>query len=360
MAKQNPNRSDNRYEVKISIGHDKNGKMVRKSFYSTKSKSDAQKKADKWLIEHKAKQMLGLDDIETVTFTVWARHWLNVYKYGKVRENTYAESYERPVEKILIPYFADIPLDGLSPSDIEKFYGIQEKRYAESTLHKLKLCLNGIFESAIDNQKCARNPAKKVKYHAQIQSKEKRAYTQEQYDCIIKFAREHLKELPDGLLVWIEAECGLRPEELLALDYSDFDLNNNTVHVQRAVVSIKGIPTVGDTKNKRSNRILPISAALSQTLKKYPSKGLLTGTLLDSSKWSGRRYKKWFDALCKEYPDMPRYTPHELRHTRGSLLYKSTGDIYAVSRFLGHASVTITERIYVHVDVEDLRNQLKI
>ena len=57
---------------------------------------------------------------------------------------------------------------------------------------------------------------------------------------------------------------------------------------------------------------------------------------------------------------MPRYTPHELRHTRGSLLYKATGDIYAVSRFLGHSSVKVTEQIYVHVDAEDIRKQLQI
>lgn len=358
MAKVKPNRADNRYEVKVPIGRDGNGKTIRKSFYSTKSKSDAQNKADNWLVEHKAKQLAGIEDVQEVTFSFWARFWLKNYKEGKVKENTYSESYERPVEKILIPYFNDTTLNSIIQADIERFYGIQAKHYADSTLHKLKLCLNGIFESAIDNQKCVRNPAKKVKYLLQIESKEKRSYTQEQYDTIISFAQSNLDSLPDGLPIWIEAECALRPEELFGLDFSDFDLDSNTVHIQRAVVDIRGVPTMGNVKNKRSNRILPISINLSQTLRNYPRKGLVVGKLLDSSKWSGRRYKKWFDALCKKYPDMPRYTPHELRHTRGSLLYKATGDIYAVSRFLGHSSVKVTEMIYIHIDVEDLRKQL--
>lgn len=80
---------------------------------------------------------------------------------------------------------------------------------------------------------------------------------------------------------------------------------------------------------------------------------------MDSSKWSGRRYKRWFDALISERKEIEMYTPQELRHTRGTLLYKQTRDIYAVSRFLGHSSAKVTEKIYMHDDVEDLRSHLK-
>lgn len=348
------------YQKKIVIGRKPDGSLLRKTFNSSKSKKDAQKKADAWLVESKARQLCGIDNIQEASFESWARHWLKVYKHGKVKENTYSETYERTVEKILIPYFSITPLQSIKLSDIEKFYNIQATHYAESTLHKMKLCLNGIFETAIENNYCQSNPAKRAKYTAKIKSKEKRAYTQKEYDTIISYAKKHLKDLPDGLLIWIEAECGLRPEELFGLDYSDFDLENDTVHIHRAVVSIRNVTTIGDVKNKRSNRVLPISTELSQALKSCPKTGLITGSLLDSSKWSDRRYLKWFENLCREHPEIEIYTPHELRHTRGSLLYKATGDIYAVSRFLGHSSVKVTEQIYVHVNVEDLRKQLNI
>lgn len=57
MSKQNPT---SRYESKITIGQNIDGTLIRKSFYSTKSKADARKKAQKWLIEHKAQDYIGI------------------------------------------------------------------------------------------------------------------------------------------------------------------------------------------------------------------------------------------------------------------------------------------------------------
>lgn len=100
---------------------------------------------------------------------------------------------------------------------------------------------------------------------------------------------------------------------------------------------------MGNVKSKRSNCILSISKKLSDILRNYPRAGLVVGKFMDSSKWSGRRYRRWFNEQKKEY-DIEIYPPYKLRHTRGTLLYKQTGDIYAVSRVLGHSSVKVTEK----------------
>lgn len=55
---------------------------------------------------------------------------------------------------------------------------------------------------------------------------------------------------------------------------------------------------------------------------------------------------------------IPSLSPHELRHTCGTLLYARTKNIYAVSKFLGHANINITAKIYVHNDVDTLRESL--
>ena len=51
-------------------------------------------------------------------------------------------------------------------------------------------------------------------------------------------------------------------------------------------------------------------------------------------------------------PQEKRLSPHELRHTCGTLLYQDTKDIFYVSRFLGHSDVSITTRIYVHSEMQ--------
>ena len=81
MSKQNPT---SRYESKITIGQNIDGTLIRKSFYSTKSKADARKKAQKWLIEHKAQDYIGIAENKqtSVSMRVWAQKWLDVYKYN--------------------------------------------------------------------------------------------------------------------------------------------------------------------------------------------------------------------------------------------------------------------------------------
>jgi len=47
-------------------------------------------------------------------------------------------------------------------------------------------------------------------------------------------------------------------------------------------------------------------------------------------------------------------TPHTLRHTFGTRWLQAGGDIYKLSRILGHSSVAVTEAHYAHLLKDDL------
>src|SRR5216117_1945901 len=49
-----------------------------------------------------------------------------------------------------------------------------------------------------------------------------------------------------------------------------------------------------------------------------------------------------------------RITPHALRHTFGTRWLQAGGDIYKLSKILGHSSVAVTEAHYAHLLKEDL------
>ena len=53
-------------------------------------------------------------------------------------------------------------------------------------------------------------------------------------------------------------------------------------------------------------------------------------------------------------------TLHELRHTYGTLLKAKGVDIYTIQKLLGHSSVDVTAKIYVHNDLDTLRMAMKI
>lgn len=50
-------------------------------------------------------------------------------------------------------------------------------------------------------------------------------------------------------------------------------------------------------------------------------------------------------------------TIHDLRRTAGERLYRATGDIAAVSRFLGHANIELTKKYYLHVTPDDVEER---
>ena len=57
--------------------------------------------------------------------------------------------------------------------------------------------------------------------------------------------------------------------------------------------------------------------------------------------------------------DPDKYSPHKLRHTAATLMYKyGHVDIRALQAILGHESIATTE-IYTHVDEDQLRNAVK-
>jgi excisionase family DNA binding protein len=51
---------------------------------------------------------------------------------------------------------------------------------------------------------------------------------------------------------------------------------------------------------------------------------------------------------------IPSITPHVLRHTFGTRWLQAGGDIYKLSKILGHSSVAVTEAHYAHLLKEDL------
>lgn len=362
-AKKPPNRADGRYEKKYSFEHI-TGDPKRKSFYSRISFEDCDRQAKEYEAMLQAHILVG-DRLVTreATFKEWAETWLNVYKSGgKVRDNTYIKTYENIVNNHLIPYFDKTKMTSITQVDIENFVSAK-KNLSQSALNKMRVCLNAIFKTAIKNKVCYINPVEDVLFKSEKDSKNMRIYTSSDVKQILSFCDKH----KDGIYIRILLELGLRCSELCGLMWDDIDFKKRTVTIQRAVTDLKGKKIIDKPKSKSSVRTLPISSDLLQRLKDYP--GEKTGFILKSSKtgealsplsFKKRRYKTFFDDLAKEYPNIKMLNPHELRHTCGTLLYAKSHDIYAVSKYLGHSSVEITTKLYVHDSTDVLRKNLKI
>ena len=73
--------------------------------------------------------------------------------------------------------------------------------------------------------------------------------------------------------------------------------------------------------------------------------------------WS-QKLGRCMHRLNEAHPEVPILTAHELRHTYGTYLRRHGADIYTIQKLLGHKDINVTAEIYVHNEIDTLRNVL--
>ena len=365
-------------EIKRKFGTNPDGSPRRRSFYG-KTKAQAEAAYEEALRELHIQEAAEYRDSHgdsDITFKEWADKWLSL-KWGSVREISYSTSYEAPTENKLIPMFGKRKLKDITKSELQMYIN-SKSRYSFSELANLKLCLKQIFQSAADENLISKNPAQNLKLPKNTTDRViiKRAYTYDQARIVIDFAKTHKY----GIDILLMLKAGLRRSELLILPFrftdeltGGIDIDNDMIRIRQSVAESKYGIEISPCKSKRSMRNVPIDSELHEIIAAMSNKIDYNGKTYDrryivSSGYGNfyyptsykRRYSKFMDDFqeyCKKNGlDIPALTPHELRHSFGSILYERGVDIVTISKLMGHANVQTTVGLYVH-DNEDLNRQ---
>lgn len=161
---------------------------------------------------------------------------------------------------------------------------------------------------------------------------------------------------------------------MLALKWSCVDLQKKLIYVNQKVQRTKANEyTIADGTKNGKQRKVPIPDNLIPILER--EKASTTGVYLcskaDGSLHSPSSWKSLWKSYCaalnlsalgynrnKFNPNgvpivIDNITPHMLRHTYATLLYKSGVDALPASEFMGHSNIQITLDIYTHLDKEE-------
>lgn len=370
----------NLIEIKRKFGTNPDGTPRRRSFYGkSKALAEAEYEAAlKNLLIEEATEYKDTHGDSDITFEAWAKKWLNI-KWGSVRNISYDKTYEAPTEKKLIPMFGKRQLKSITKSELQLYLN-NLNRYSFSECHNIRLCLKEIFTSAVDEHLIIHNPTKDLRIPKSAADRViiKRAYTYEQARRVIEYAKTHKY----GIDVLLMLKAGLRRSELLVLPYrfkdeqtGGIDLKNDVIHVRQSISESKYGVEIAPCKSLKSKRNIPIDKELKAILKSIPDKTdyrkkEYTRKYIVCSGYGDhyipsnydRRYSRFsndFQKYCKENKiDIPALTPHELRHSFGSILYERGVDILTISKLMGHASVETTAKLYVHENEEVNRNAI--
>lgn len=157
----------------------------------------------------------------------------------------------------------------------------------------------------------------------------------------------------------------MRPEEYLALKWSDVDLDARIATVTRTIVWRKGGGWYfGEPKTTRSRRTVPLPESISRALKTHRAKQsemklkagayYATHNLMFATR-EGKPLNLRNLTLRHFRPTLKRaglsetFRLYDLRHTCASLLLGANEHPKIVSERLGHASITLTLDTYSHV-----------
>lgn len=353
--KKSTKRSDGSYEYKATIGKDLYGKAIRKSFYSTKSLAHAKAKAQEYIIASQVSALTGqsVSGIRQYedTFSHWAMQWLETYKLSSVTQNTYHSSYYLPVTRYLIPFFGDADLAAIQPIDVQRFFN-EHRNLSLSYLKKIKMCLSAIFDCAYENEITCRNPVKHIRLTSTAEKKEKRVYNDQQIETVKYCAR---MEFP---AVYILLELGLRRGELCGLMWSDINRKARTIRINRSIRVTSGVISIAEPKHG-SHRVLPLSDECLEVFSSIPRRSVYIFPNAIGKPWDPNGFSRAFTKFMNTLPSqIPRLSPHELRHTCGTALRRRGVDIYTIQQYLGHRDIEVTANTYVHSEVEALRAAL--
>lgn len=156
-----------------------------------------------------------------------------------------------------------------------------------------------------------------------------------------------------GLLAafYLELTTGLRRGELLALLWTDLDVENMTISVSKQVNRINGELVVSQPKTPNSIRKLAIPQRAVELLveehAKHPHSPHLfvspkTGTMFDPDSFR-HTHEKILKAISAEHIRF-----HDLRHTFATLSLKYGVDVKTLSGALGHYDAGFTLSTYTH------------
>lgn len=161
-------------------------------------------------------------------------------------------------------------------------------------------------------------------------------------------------KIRDVALLTLLLGTGLRVSECVGLDISDVDFKNNGLKIRRK----GGNETVIYFGHEVETALLDYLEFRSHVIP-------LTGheNALFLSIQNRRITVRAVENLVKKYASrvtsLKKITPHKLRSTYGTSLYRETGDIYLVADVLGHKDVNTTRKHYAAIEEDRRRKAAK-
>ena len=289
----------------------------------------------------------------TELFCEYYKQWIDVYKRDAIREATLAkyQMTHKWVEKLA----PELKVSELTRNAYQQLLNDYAKEHERQTTLDFHHQLKGAILDAVDEGLIERDPTRKAIIKGKTPKVKKIKYLN-QFELHTLIAHLDIKEEPNwDWFILLVSKTGMRFSEALAITPADFDFARQTLSVSKTW-DYKGDGGFLPTKNKSSVRKIQIDwqivVKFSELVKNLPEdKPIFVG----EEKIYNSTVNDVLARHCKEC-GISVISIHGLRHTHASLLLFAGVSIASVARRLGHASMTTTQKTYLHI-IQELENK---
>ncbi len=289
----------------------------------------------------------------TELFCNYYKQWIDVYKKDAIRDATLAKY--RMTHKWVERLVPELKVSDLTRTVYQKLLNDYAKEHERQTTLDFHHQLKGAILDAVDEGLIERDPTRKAIIKGKMPKPKKIKYLN-QFELHTLISHLNIKEAPNwDWFILLVAKTGMRFSEALAVTPADFDFARQTLSVSKTW-DYKGEGGFLPTKNKSSVRKIQIDwqivVKFSELVKDLPEDEPI---FVGKDKVYNSTVNDILTRHCKSC-GISEISIHGLRHTHASLLLFAGVSIASVARRLGHASMTTTQKTYLHI-IQELENK---
>lgn len=360
-------RSNKLWRYRISLGKNPHtGKYEYISKSGFKRKSDAKNEAE--MIERQLRSGEYIAP-STNTFSNVADEWIKSYskdaKVSSVRAREKAINHTKQ-------HFSNLPIQSISKRDYQAFVDDMEVKYSKNYVDSIVSSTNLIFKYAIETKIISNAPfegIKRSKYNPTVDDienndiKQKFLEKDELYQ-FLKIAKDNHSPANSFELFTTLAYTGMRAGELLALKWSDIDIEECTISITKTYYNPnnnKKKYQILTPKTKSSIGTISIDSNVIQLLQDYK--------VNVQEKWKNELYvdnnfiftdnngyplvikkiSQWIKSIMSQTDIDKNISTHSFRYTHCSLLIEAGVHIKEIQERLRHKDIQTTMNIYASI-----------
>lgn len=340
------------------------GKEIRKSKKNLKSRKEANIFISQMQLKFENGELF--ENNKKFTFQQVFDLWLDTYK-RTVKESSYYKRLDN--SKKVLTTFGSRDIKRITRLDCQRFVnGLADKGYSMNYINGNLSSLKLVMKFALNNDLIKNNVSTGLLMPKIEKEKKYKFYSKDELTKFLKIVEVNY-DLQTYLIFRLLAYTGARVSEILALTWSDIDINDNTININKTLSSGKNNTLLVQTpKTKSSVRIISIDPDTTRLLRQYKlqqaedflkvgrKNNNIVFTALNKNTYTRRENISAVNTkICKEHK-FKYINLHGFRHTHCSLLFESGATIQVVQDRLGHSNIKTTMDIYNHVTEKQKEN----